>query len=115
MRNRSEDSAGLVCWRLLTTSTATRFEPSTPYVLPLPFTCSTLFRRRPSEALRPQDRAGPDRTAAQASERGLRAMVRKRKVRITVSRSSGNVFADLGLPEPEEELTKAQLASQIRQ
>ncbi|MGO8921145.1 MAG: helix-turn-helix domain-containing protein [Stellaceae bacterium] len=29
--------------------------------------------------------------------------------------SSGNVFADMGLPEPEEELTKAQLASHIRQ
>ena len=28
--------------------------------------------------------------------------------------SSGNVFADLGLPEPEEELAKAQLASHIR-
>ncbi|MGH9472043.1 MAG: helix-turn-helix domain-containing protein [Terriglobales bacterium] len=28
---------------------------------------------------------------------------------------SGNVFADLGLPRPEEELTKAQLASAIRQ
>ncbi|MGH6917799.1 MAG: helix-turn-helix domain-containing protein [Geminicoccaceae bacterium] len=27
----------------------------------------------------------------------------------------GNVFADLGLAEPEEELTKAQLASHIRQ
>ncbi|MGB7219286.1 MAG: helix-turn-helix transcriptional regulator [Vicinamibacterales bacterium] len=28
--------------------------------------------------------------------------------------SSGNVFADLGFAEPEEELTKAQLASHIR-
>ena len=28
---------------------------------------------------------------------------------------SGNVFADLGFAEPEEELTKAQLASHIRQ
>jgi hypothetical protein len=25
------------------------------------------------------------------------------------------VFADMGLPEPEEELTKAQLASQLRE
>jgi predicted XRE-type DNA-binding protein len=31
------------------------------------------------------------------------------------SPSSGNVFADLGFAEPEEELTKAQLASHIRQ
>jgi predicted XRE-type DNA-binding protein len=29
--------------------------------------------------------------------------------------SSGNVFADLGFANPEEELTKAQLASHIRQ
>lgn len=42
-------------------------------------------------------------------------MVKKRKSRIPVSPSSGNVFADMGLPEPEEELTKAQLASHIRQ
>jgi predicted XRE-type DNA-binding protein len=33
---------------------------------------------------------------------------------ITVAQSSGNVFADLGLAEPEAELTKAQLASHIR-
>jgi predicted XRE-type DNA-binding protein len=42
-------------------------------------------------------------------------MVKKRKPGIAVSASSGNVFADLGLPAPEEELTKAQLASHIRQ
>ena len=33
---------------------------------------------------------------------------------IPVTASSGNVFADLGLSDPEEELTKAQLASHIR-
>jgi predicted XRE-type DNA-binding protein len=38
-------------------------------------------------------------------------MVKKREA---VTESSGNVFADLGFPEPEEELTKAQLASHIR-
>jgi len=32
-----------------------------------------------------------------------------------VTASSGNVFADLGFSEPEEELTKAQLAVLIRQ
>ncbi len=31
-----------------------------------------------------------------------------------VTESSGNVFADLGFAEPEEELVKAQLASQLR-
>ncbi len=33
---------------------------------------------------------------------------------IPVTEGSGNVFADLGVAEPEEELTKAQLASHIR-
>jgi predicted XRE-type DNA-binding protein len=42
-------------------------------------------------------------------------MVKKRKAEITVTASSGNVFADLGFAEPEEELTKAQLASHIRE
>jgi predicted XRE-type DNA-binding protein len=32
-----------------------------------------------------------------------------------VNEGSGNVFADLGVPEPEEELAKAQLASHIRE
>ena len=42
-------------------------------------------------------------------------MVKKRDADIPVTESSGNVFADMGLPEPEEERTKAQLASHIRQ
>jgi predicted XRE-type DNA-binding protein len=41
-------------------------------------------------------------------------MVKKRQAYIPVTASSGNVFADIGLPEPDEELTKAQLASHIR-
>src|SRR4029077_5971478 len=42
-------------------------------------------------------------------------MVKKQEPDIPVTPGSGNVLADLGLPEPEEELTKAQLASHIRQ
>jgi predicted XRE-type DNA-binding protein len=42
-------------------------------------------------------------------------MVKKRETEISVTPGSGNVFADIGLPEPEAELTKAQLASHIRQ
>jgi len=38
---------------------------------------------------------------------------RRRKSRKTVTESSGNVFADLGLPNPEQELLKAQLILQI--
>jgi len=37
--------------------------------------------------------------------------MRKRKVR--VEESSGNVFTDLGLPNPEQELLKARLTLQI--
>lgn len=42
-------------------------------------------------------------------------MVKKREAEIHVTASSGNVFADMGLPQPEEELTKAQLVSHMRQ
>lgn len=42
-------------------------------------------------------------------------MARKQESDISVISSSGNVFVDLGFEEPEEELTKAQLASHIRQ
>lgn len=42
-------------------------------------------------------------------------MARKRTSDIKVTPSSGNVFADLGFAEPEEELAKAQMASLIRQ
>ena len=42
-------------------------------------------------------------------------MAKTREAEIPVTKSSGNVFADIGLPEAEEELTKAQLASHIRQ
>jgi predicted XRE-type DNA-binding protein len=42
-------------------------------------------------------------------------MAKKRESDITVTPSSGNVFADLGFAEPEEELTKSELAIQIRQ
>lgn len=33
----------------------------------------------------------------------------------TITKSSGNIFADLGLPNPEERLLKADLARQITQ
>jgi predicted XRE-type DNA-binding protein len=42
-------------------------------------------------------------------------MAKKHEPDIPVTPGSGNVFADLGFAEPEEELTKAQLASHIRQ
>jgi predicted XRE-type DNA-binding protein len=42
-------------------------------------------------------------------------MAKERAVQNKVTPSSGNVFADLGFAEPEEELAKAQLATHIRQ
>src|SRR5258708_4883630 len=42
-------------------------------------------------------------------------MVKKRQADIPVTPSTGNVFADLGVRAPEDALTKAQLASHIRQ
>jgi len=36
-----------------------------------------------------------------------------KKTRTRVTKSSGNIFADLGLPNPEQELLKAQLTLQI--
>jgi predicted XRE-type DNA-binding protein len=38
-----------------------------------------------------------------------------KKSLIPVTAGSGNVFADIGVPEPEEELAKAQLAGRIRE
>ena len=38
-----------------------------------------------------------------------------KKPLIAVTPGSGNVFADIGVAEPEEELAKAQLASRIRE
>jgi predicted XRE-type DNA-binding protein len=39
----------------------------------------------------------------------------EKKSNIKVTPSSGNVFADLGFAEPQEELARAQLASRIQQ
>jgi predicted XRE-type DNA-binding protein len=38
---------------------------------------------------------------------------KSRKQRLGVTMGSGNVFADMGLPNPEQELLKAQLTLQI--
>ncbi|SRR6266542_2368471 len=38
-----------------------------------------------------------------------------KKPPIPVTPGSGNVFADIGAPDPDEELAKAQLASRIRE
>ncbi len=52
-------------------------------------------------------------TRGTRSTRTARSARQKRIDAIPVTRGSGNVFADLGLPNPEERLAKAQLASLI--
>lgn len=42
-------------------------------------------------------------------------MVKKPVTEIRILAGSGNVFVDMGFPDADEELTKAQLATQIRQ
>jgi predicted XRE-type DNA-binding protein len=42
-------------------------------------------------------------------------MANKKNSRTTVTRSSGNVFADLGLPDAEEKQTKVRLAVAINE
>jgi predicted XRE-type DNA-binding protein len=43
----------------------------------------------------------------------MRATKRAQSKRIRAEKSSGNVFADLGLPHPEQELLKSRLTLQI--
>jgi len=44
---------------------------------------------------------------------GIEAMKSHREHTVAVENSSGNVFADIGLPNPEERLAKADLAIRI--
>jgi predicted XRE-type DNA-binding protein len=44
----------------------------------------------------------------------MKKVAKSTKVKVEHTRSSGNVFADLGLPDADERLLKAQLAIQIR-
>jgi hypothetical protein len=39
--------------------------------------------------------------------------MKKKRSKITVEKSSGNIFADLGFPHPEREKLKARLTFQI--
>jgi phage-related protein/predicted XRE-type DNA-binding protein len=48
-----------------------------------------------------------------STTKGRTEMATKKKNTISYEKSSGNVFADLGLPNPEQELLKARLALQI--
>src|ERR1035438_2822909 len=52
-------------------------------------------------------------TTVGSIEKGRTDMTTRVKKPIRAARSSGNVFADLGLPHPEQELLKAKLTLQI--
>jgi predicted XRE-type DNA-binding protein len=47
------------------------------------------------------------------TEKGKTDMTTKAKNTVKAAKSSGNVFADLGLPRPEQELLKARLTLEI--
>jgi predicted XRE-type DNA-binding protein len=46
-------------------------------------------------------------------DKAMKTTRRTQSKRIRIQKSSGNVFADLGLPHPEQELLKARLTLQI--
>lgn len=48
-----------------------------------------------------------------STEKGRTNMTRRTRKPVRVEKSSGNVFADLGFPHPEQELLKAKLTLQI--
>lgn len=58
--------------------------------------------------------SGKDSPQQRSPRSARRSTSRKQEPEIPVTPSSGNVFADLGFAEPEEELAKAELASHIR-
>src|SRR3989475_6312513 len=86
------------------------------------------FRRRstsytPSKRNRRRGSLRPSRTLTSSTaawlrpngstEKGSTNMITRTKKPVRVEKSSGNVFADLGLPQPEQELLKARLTLQI--
>src|ERR1700683_40168 len=84
--------------------------------------CCTFFKRNRSAALPRHGRSLTSSNSAWqrpggCTEKGRTDMNRKVKSParnpIQALRSSGNVFADLGLPNPEQELLKARLALEI--
>lgn len=63
-------------------------------------------------ALRPAE-ARPSKKRMPRPVQALKAILHSHELRYAITVSSGNVFADLGLPHPEERLFKAQFAAQI--
>src|ERR1035441_7153972 len=94
---------------------ATPSGPSTRCASATPFTCCTPFRRsrrKVSRRLRKKSNSSNNGSPRQngTTERGTTEM--KKNTTIRVKEGSGNVFADLGFPNPEREQLKARLRSE---
>src|SRR6266851_4343203 len=94
--------------------TATRGVPSIRSAFRNRFTsCTPSRRNRKRVSPRPRRRLTSSTAAwlrpSVSTEKGRTSMTTRTKKR----KSSGNVFADLGLPHPEQELLKARLTLQI--
>src|SRR5438094_566211 len=86
--------------------------------LPTSFTSFMPSRRRRRRVSRLLKRSWILSTSDSSGRRktmknGVRNKKTRKAGRMRVEASSGNVFADLDIPNPEEALTKAQLAGQI--
>ena len=76
----------------------------------------TLFKKKSRHGIgTPENELNLVRQRLRRAIEDYEDMVKKRVSKIEVTASSGNVFADLGFPEPEEELAKAQLVMHIQQ
>src|ERR1035437_6913547 len=112
----SEVSAGARCLRSWRPMNATPSRPATRCASATPFTWCTPFRRsrrKVSPRLRKKSNSSNNGSPRQNGtiERGTTEMKKNHTIR--VKEGSGNVFADLGFPNPEREQLKARLTLQI--
>lgn len=89
------------------------YRASTRSVSPARCTCCTPSRRSPGGNLDAETRHGADPRAPEGGRAGSSQETAEMNQRTKITRGSGNVFADLGIPNPEEALAKAELAHEI--
>src|SRR5260370_25783769 len=104
--------------KLLPIWKAAHGERSTPFAIARPSTFCTPSRRNRKGALPPRKRTlilsiVAWRKRNVSTKKGRTNVATRTRKSIRMERSSGNVFADLGLPHPEQELLKAELTLQI--
>src|ERR1022692_2067813 len=115
---RSKVLAEDLCLKLSRTSTATPGAPSTWCGLRQLSTSCTPSRRSPRRVLQCPRRILTSSNTGWlrrnvSTEKGITSMTPRMKKPIKATKGSRNVFADLGLPHPEQELLKAWLTLQI--